>query len=130
MVSVILYTILGIILVFVAIRFALVISMKQKQGRPAPELDGKMGKAIRRGKRVLLYFYGPTCPPCVQMAPIIEKIAQEVPNIYKIDVTKEMPIARKFGVMGTPAVVVIENGVIQQFKMGFQNEAALKQLLN
>jgi thioredoxin 1 len=125
-----LYILLGIVLVFVAMRFALVMSMKRKQGHPAPELDGKLGKAVRQGKKVLIYFFGPSCPPCIQMSPVVEEFSKEHSHIYKIDVSKEMSIARKFGVMGTPALVLVEAGTIKQFRMGFQTKSGIEQVYN
>ena len=128
--STVLYILLGIFMVFMAIRFALTMSMKRKKGQPAPDLSGKAGKVIRQGKKALFYFYGPTCPPCVQMSPIVDKMADKYQNIFKIDVSKDMSISRQFGVLGTPSLVLVENGKIVDFIMGPQGEKALERILN
>ena len=125
----VLYVILGIVLLFVGLRFAMVMAIRRKKGQPAPELDGKYGKKIRQGKKVLFYFYGPTCPPCIQMTPIVEKIQESNPNVFKIDISKEMAVARKFGVMGTPCLVLVEDGKMKEFLMGPQGEASISNLM-
>ena len=124
-----LYIVLGIVFLFMGLRFVMVMSVRRKKGQPAPELDGKYGKKIRQGKKVLFYFYGPTCPPCNQMTPIVEKIQKENPNVFKIDISKEMSVARKFGVMGTPCLVLVEDGKMKEFLMGPQNEASISNLI-
>ena len=125
-----LYIIFSFVIVLLAIRFALAISMQRKKGQLAPELSGKMGKAVRQGKKVLFYFYGPTCPPCVRMAPAVDNIIQKYSNVFKIDVSKEMVVSRKFGVMGTPALVLVEHGKIVNFIMGPQSEQQIESILN
>ncbi len=125
-----LYVILGLVMVFLAMRFALAMSMQRKKGQPAPELSGKAGKAVRQGKKVLFYFYGPTCPPCVRMAPAVDSVAQKYSNIFKIDISKELAVSRKFGVMGTPALVLVEHGKIIDFIMGPQSEQQIELILN
>jgi thioredoxin 1 len=128
--SILLYSVLGIALVFLAIRFALVMSMRRKEGRAAPDLDGKMGKMVRKGKKVLFYFYSPSCPPCVTMSETINELMQEHQNIFKIDVSQNLKVARSFGVMGTPSLVLVDNQKIVHFKMGLHNREAVEKLLS
>ena len=123
------YVTLGLVFLFFGLRFILMISIKRKKGQPAPELEGKYGKKVRQGKRVLFYFYGPTCPPCIQMTPLVDKIKQDGLHVFKIDISKEMLIARRFGVMGTPCLVLVENNLISDFVMGPQSEQAIEEII-
>ena len=65
-------------------------------------------------KTVLLDFWAPWCAPCRMVAPIIEEIASERPDIKvgKINVDEQPELASKFGIMSIPTLVVMKNGKI------------------
>jgi thioredoxin 1 len=92
-------------------------------------VSGPVGKAIQRGDRVLLYFFSPGCGACRPMTPMIEKISKSRKNVFPIDISRDMTIARKFGVMGTPSTVLVETGKISEFLVGPQPEEKLRSLI-
>ena len=52
-----------------------------------------------------MFFYSPTCPHCVQIAPVFEKYSREFHNdvvFAKLDVSESISVAREYGVMATP----------------------------
>ncbi|HKJ45157.1 MAG TPA: thioredoxin family protein [Balneolales bacterium] len=124
------YIIVGIVVLFFALQYGMVLKMRFKKGKKAPELGGKYGKIVGSGKKAMFYFYSQSCAACKPMTPVVDKYAKKAKNIYKIDITRDMATARKFGVMGTPSTVVVENGIIKEFLVGPQKEAKLSQLLN
>ena len=65
-------------------------------------------------KTVLLDFWAPWCAPCRMVAPIIEEIASERPDIKvgKNNVDEQPELASKFGIMSIPTLVVMKNGKI------------------
>ena len=66
------------------------------------------------GKTVLIDFYADWCGPCKMMSPIVDEIAEEIPNITvgKINVDAETALASEFGIISIPTFVVIKNGEI------------------
>jgi len=124
------YIILGIIAFFFLMQFYMIIRMRMRKGKPAPELAGKAGKMVQRGDKTLFYFYSPSCRACKVMTPIVEQLSRHHKNIIKVDVSRDMETARKFGVMGTPSTVLIEAGKISEFLVGAQSEAKLLSLLD
>ena len=61
---------------------------------------------------LILEFYADWCPPCKELAPILEEIAQEkgeTVSIYKIDVDRHRELMNSFRITGIPYVSFIKN---------------------
>lgn len=69
---------------------------------------------LKNEKTVLLDFWASWCGPCRMVAPVIEAIADENPEIFvgKINVDEEMQLASAFGVEAIPTLVVMREGKI------------------
>ncbi|MCS7228615.1 MAG: thioredoxin family protein [Candidatus Kryptonium sp.] len=129
---IVVYILAGVILFFVLVNLSIVLRAKLKKGKYVPEIGGEIGKAIKNGQRVILYFYSPTCSACKVQTPIIDKLinsASSKTKIFKIDVSKDVNVALKLGVMGTPSTVVIENSKIKEFFVGVKSENILRRFL-
>ncbi len=71
---------------------------------------------------VLIDFWASWCGPCKMLSPVIEEIANEVTDkkICKVNVDGQPELARQFGVMSIPTLVVMDNGEIVKKSMGVQ----------
>ena len=80
---------------------------------------------------VLVDFYADWCGPCRMIAPILEEIAEEKPNVKvcKINVDEEPDLAAKFGVMSIPALFVLKDGKITNQAVGAQPKARILDML-
>ena len=69
---------------------------------------------LKNEKTVLLDFWESWCGPCRMVAPVIDAIADENPEIFvgKINVDEEMQLASAFGVEAIPTLVVMREGKI------------------
>lgn len=76
---------------------------------------------IRGEKKVLLDFWASWCGPCKMVAPIVEQIAQERPDIVvgKVNVDEEMELAIEFGISSIPTLVVLRSGETQNKAIGY-----------
>ena len=88
-------------------------------------------EVINSDKKVLLDFWAPWCGPCRMVAPIVEEIADERPDIKvgKINVDEEAELASQFGIMSIPTLVVIEKGEIVNRAMGARPKEAILGML-
>lgn len=59
------------------------------------------------GQVVLLDFYSDGCPPCRQMAPLIDQMITAGYPVKKINVSHEQALAQQYGVTGVPCFVVV-----------------------
>ncbi len=84
--------------------------------------------AIKEGI-VVVDFFATWCGPCRMMAPILEDLQEELGDnvkIYKVDVDESEALARKFGIMSIPTIIIFENGQVRQKHIGlWQHDDAL-----
>ena len=79
-------------------------------------------EVLNSDKPVLLDFWAPWCGPCRMVAPVLEEIAAERPDIKvcKINVDEEMDLASSFRVVSIPTLVVMQNGMEADRIVGFR----------
>lgn len=77
-------------------------------------------EAIREGL-TLVDFYATWCGPCKMLHPVLEEVEKEVQTISlkKLDVDEEKEIAKEYGVMSIPTLVLFKNGVEVARNVGF-----------
>jgi thioredoxin 1 len=80
---------------------------------------------------VLIDFFANWCGPCKMQTPILEELAEEVSNakICKVDVDAESDLARQFGVMSIPTIMVMKNGEVTFKQPGLRQKRDLMELL-
>jgi thioredoxin 1 len=123
------YFVIALVAFILAMNLSVVLRAKFKKGKVVNDIRGKIGEAIKRGERVMLYFYSPTCSACKVQTPIIDNLinlANGRTKIFKIDVSRDVDTVLKFGVMGTPSIVVVEDGKIKEFFVGVKSENILR----
>jgi len=130
MLNVLLYIILAIVGFFVFMQLFVWISGYLKKGRKIENVKGELGRKIQSGNRLLVYFYSPSCGACKAMTPVIDKMKKEFSDIFSVNLAKDMNTARVFGVMGTPATVIVSQGRIQKFVLGARSEKFLRDLIS
>ena len=76
-----------------------------------------------KGPIVVVDFFATWCGPCKMLSPILEKFASEHPEVkvIKVDVDDFTNIAREYGVTSIPTLVLFNDGVMVDKKVGFMD---------
>ena len=127
---IILYIVGGIVALFFLMQFSMILKMRLKKGKAAPELSGKAGKILQKGEPAMFYFYSPGCRACKDMTPMMYQLAKHNKSVFPVDISKDMTTAKKFGVMGTPSTVLVKAGKIKEFLVGPQPDSKIASILN
>jgi thioredoxin 1 len=114
---------------FVLINFLPLWHARQARGRAVPELDALLTDAQRGKQRLLVYFWSPSCGMCRSMTPIIDKLAVERGDVLKINTAESKELANHFGVMATPSLALVEQGVVKKLVVGAKSEPQIRSLL-
>lgn len=85
--------------------------------------ESNFNELISNGK-ILVDFFATWCGPCKMLSPILEEISSDRSDtkIIKVDVDECQSLAKQFGVMSIPTLILIENGQIKNKKIGFQSK--------
>lgn len=79
-----------------------------------------------KDKKILVDFYADWCGPCKMLGTILEEM--DFP-ILKINVDKFPELARKYGVMSIPTIILFDNGKEIKKNIGFLSKNELEEFL-
>lgn len=80
--------------------------------------------------KVLVDFYATWCGPCKMLLPVLDSLSSEVDiDIIKIDVDKYSELAREYGVMSIPTLILFENNIELKRTLGFMDKEKIKEFI-
>ncbi|MBQ9900680.1 MAG: thioredoxin [Acholeplasmatales bacterium] len=97
------------------------------------EINGlkELNEVVNNNKKVLVDVYATWCGPCKMLAPIVNKVSEDVSDltVVKIDIDENEDIAAKYGVEAIPTLLVFNNGELVNKNVGFIPENKVKELV-
>lgn len=76
------------------------------------QVDPNVTSRSSSGPCYLIYFFSPYCPFSIMGSPYVNALARSVPNIpvYGLDSIEHHSVNARYGVMGTPTLLLFHNG--------------------
>lgn len=81
---------------------------------------------------VLVDFFATWCGPCRMLGPVLEDMANDRDSIdiVKVDIDESMNLARQFGIMSVPTLILFKDGQVVAKTGGFQPKESIQQFID
>jgi len=76
----------------------------------------------------LVDFYADWCGPCKMLGPELEKVESDL-SVVKVNVDEHEEIARSYGVMSIPTIVLFNNSQEIKRNIGFINKSKIEEFI-
>jgi len=80
-------------------------------------------------EKILVDFYANWCGPCKMVAPELEKVESLV-KVVKVDVDEFEELAKTYGIMSIPTLILFENGKEVKRTIGFIDKDKIEKFIN
>ncbi len=81
----------------------------------------------------VLDFNATWCGPCKMLGPVLEEVSEEMADdakFFSIDTDENPDLAKEYGIMNIPAIVVLKDGQKVDMNVGFVPKEALKDFVS
>lgn len=81
---------------------------------------------------VLIDFWATWCGPCKMLSPVVDEVAEELQGkvkVGKVNVDEEQDLAKSFGIMSIPTLVLIKNGKVVKTSVGVVSKSEIIEMV-
>ncbi len=88
-------------------------------------------EVIHSKDTVLLDFWAAWCAPCRMLAPILEEVADERPDVKvcKVNIDEAPELAQQYRIVSIPTMLVIRDGQVEGKLVGYRPKDDILELL-
>jgi thioredoxin 1 len=80
-------------------------------------------------EKTLVDFYANWCGPCKMIAPELERVESDM-KVIKVDVDEFEELAREYGVMSIPTLILFEQGKELKRTIGFIDKDKIEKFID
>lgn len=93
--------------------------------------DSYHNEVMETKKVVVIDFWATWCGPCKMMAPVVEEVAKDYPDVKvcKVNVDEEPELSNAFKIVSIPTIVVIKNGEIIDSVVGYRPKEDIEKII-
>lgn len=93
--------------------------------------DSYHNEVMETEKVVVIDFWATWCGPCKMMAPVVEEVAKDYPDVKvcKVNVDEELELSNAFKIVSIPTIVVIKNGEIIDSVVGYRPKEDIEKII-
>lgn len=93
--------------------------------------DSYHNEVMETEKVVVIDFWATWCGPCKMMAPVVEEVAKDYPDVKvcKVNVDEEPELSNAFKIVSIPTIVVIKNGEIIDSVVGYRPKEDIEKII-
>lgn len=90
---------------------------------------------VKNSKKIVLVdFFANWCGPCKMLSPILQDAFEELDHekfdCYKLDIDQNEDLAREFGVMSIPTMIIFKDGKEVDRMIGLRQKGQIVNALN
>ena len=91
--------------------------------------NNELDKEIEKGL-VLVDFFATWCGPCRMQSGVLDEVIEETKiKLVKIDVDKNEIIAKQYGIMSIPTIILFKDGIVLEKRVGLTSKEQLIKLI-
>ena len=88
--------------------------------------DTFQSEVLQGSGPILVDFWAPWCAPCRMQLPIVKQMAEDGYRVGTVNVSEQMELAGRLGVMNIPTLIVFKDGKEYQRFVGLQSRQTLE----
>lgn len=90
--------------------------------------DGNNFKELIKKDLIVVDFFATWCGPCKMLGPVLESL--DSVEVLKIDVDECPDLAREYGIMSVPTLLIFKNGELKDKRSGFMPKEMLEEWIS